>query len=126
MSTQHDSTSAATGKPPKTAKPEKPYPEYPLFAPAAGVWTKKIRDKTHSFGVKLLDKLASGVPLNFCAQPHTCRTVADGAKDQPAVDYLLGHESTHMAAVYRKRITDQRLNAVADTSATGFSPRWWR
>jgi hypothetical protein len=40
--------------------------------------------------------------------------VADEAKDQPAVDHIMGHESPHMSTVYRERIGDERLKAVAN------------
>jgi hypothetical protein len=40
--------------------------------------------------------------------------VADEAKDQPAADYIMGHEVPHMSAVYRETISDARLKAVAD------------
>jgi integrase len=52
--------------------------------------------------------------LGFYTLRHTFRTVADEAKDQPAADYLMGHEVAHMSSVYRETISDVRLRAVAD------------
>jgi hypothetical protein len=40
--------------------------------------------------------------------------VADESKDQPAVDFIMGHEVPHMSAVYRETISDTRLKAVSD------------
>jgi integrase len=50
--------------------------------------------------------------LGFYALRHTFRTIADEAKDQPAADYVMGHEIPHMSAVYRETISDERLRAV--------------
>jgi integrase len=63
---------------------------------------------------KLLDKLGIDGHRNFYTLRHTFRTVADEAKDQPAVDFIMGHEVPHMSAVYRETISDARLRAVAD------------
>jgi integrase len=52
--------------------------------------------------------------LGFYTLRHTFRTVADEAKDQPAADYIMGHEVPHMSSVYRETISDARLRAVAD------------
>jgi integrase len=52
--------------------------------------------------------------LGFYALRHTFRTIADEAKDQPAADYIMGHEVPHMSAVYRETISDSRLKAVTD------------
>jgi integrase len=52
--------------------------------------------------------------LGFYTLRHTFRTVADGAKDQPAADHIMGHEVAHMSSVYREGIADERLKAVAD------------
>ncbi len=51
---------------------------------------------------------------NFNNLRHTCCTIADGAKDQPAIDLIMGHLSAGMAVHYRERIEDARLKAVTD------------
>jgi integrase len=63
---------------------------------------------------KLLRKLGINGHRNFYTLRHTFRTVADESKDQPAVDFIMGHEVPHMSAVYRETISDERLQAVAD------------
>jgi hypothetical protein len=61
--------------------------------------------------------------LGFYTLRHTFRTVADEARDQPAADYIMGHEVPHMSAVYRETISDARLTAVANCVRTWlFSP----
>jgi integrase len=62
---------------------------------------------------KLLNKLGMNGHRNFHTLRHTHRTVADEARDQPAADYIIGHEVPHMSSVYRETISDPRLRAVA-------------
>jgi integrase len=52
--------------------------------------------------------------LGFYTLRHTFRTVADESKDQPSVDFIMGHARDDMASVYRERISDERLRAVTD------------
>jgi integrase len=52
--------------------------------------------------------------LGFYTLRHVFRTAADETKDQPAVDFIMGHESPHMSSVYRERISDERLKTVTD------------
>jgi len=64
---------------------------------------------------KLLKKLELKRPgLNFYALRHTFETIAGESADQVAVNAIMGHADNSMAAVYRERISDERLQAVVD------------
>lgn len=63
---------------------------------------------------KLLNEVGVNGQRNFYTLRHTFRTVADESRDFPAVDCIMGHEAEHMSTVYRERISDERLRAVAD------------
>ena len=52
--------------------------------------------------------------LSFYALRHGFETIAGDTADQVAVDYIMGHRSKGMAAVYRERISDDRLVAVVE------------
>jgi integrase len=52
--------------------------------------------------------------LSFYALRHTFETIGGGAKDQIAVDYIMGHQSPGMGTNYRQMIEDDRLQAVVD------------
>jgi len=52
--------------------------------------------------------------IGFYTFRHSFRTIADEARDQPAADFIMGHARDDMASVYRERIGDDRLQAVAD------------
>jgi integrase len=43
---------------------------------------------------------------------HVFRTIADGAKDTPATELIMGHRDPSMAAHYREHIDDSRLQTV--------------
>jgi integrase len=78
-------------------------------------WGKDIADSPITKETrKLLDALGLNGHRNFYTLRHTFRTVADEAKDQPAADYIMGHEVPHMSSVYRETISDARLKAVAE------------
>ncbi len=52
--------------------------------------------------------------LNFYSLRRTFRTIADGAGDQPATTFLMGHadSDSDMGATYRQYIDDERLEKV--------------
>jgi integrase len=80
-------------------------------------WAKLTADNTLA---KEIGKLLKSLGINgrkglgFYTLRHVFRTVADEARDQPAVDFIMGHEVPHMSAVYRETISDARLRAVAE------------
>jgi len=67
--------------------------------------------------VALLKRLKLHRPgIGFYALRHTFQTVAEEAHDLAAVQSIMGHapSSNDMSAVYRERISDERLKAVVD------------
>ncbi len=65
--------------------------------------------------IKLLNVLKlKRAGLGFYALRHTFRTVADESGDQTAANYIMGHHDVSMAAMYRERISDERLRAVVE------------
>jgi integrase len=80
-------------------------------------WAKETNDcPVAKETAKLLRRLGltGRKGLGFSTLRHTFRTVAVEAKDQPAADYIMGHEVPHMSVVDRETISDARLRAVAD------------
>jgi integrase len=81
---------------------------------------KDGRVSTDSPVAKMFAKLRKALHINgrkglgFYTLRHVHRTVADEAKDQPAADRIMGHESADMSTQYREKISDERLEAVAD------------
>ena len=58
--------------------------------------------------------------VNFYALRHTFETIGGNAKDQIAVNYVMGHCDDSMAAVYREGIDPQRIIDVCS-----FVRDWW-
>jgi integrase len=95
--------------------PKDPDSELVFMTKYGNSWAKDIADSPITKEMrKLLDSLGIDGRRNFYTLRHTFRTVADEARDQPAVDHVMGHESPHMSSVYRERISDERLRAVTD------------
>ena len=65
--------------------------------------------------VRLMQKLDLNGRRRFYALRHTFQTFGGDAKDLDAVSAIMGHADSSMAAVYRERISDERLRAVVDT-----------
>jgi integrase len=82
-----------------------------------GSWGKETSDSPVA---KETAKLLKSLHINgrkglgFYTLRHVFRTIADEAKDQVAVDHMMGHAREDMASTYRERIDDGRLKAIAD------------
>ncbi|MCX7428770.1 MAG: tyrosine-type recombinase/integrase, partial [Planctomycetia bacterium] len=64
---------------------------------------------------KLLDAEGLKRPgLGFYALRHGLETAGGEAKDQAALDAIMGHARDDMASLYRERISDDRLVAVVE------------
>jgi integrase len=82
---------------------------------AGGRWHKDIPDSPISKETrKLLDSLGINGHRSFYALRHVFETIGGDAKDQVAVDAIMGHAVDDMASKYRERISDGRLEAVAE------------
>ena len=62
----------------------------------------------------LVRKLHINGRRGFYALRHTFETVGGDSRDQVAVDAIMGHVDSSMAATYRQRISDDRLRAVVN------------
>jgi integrase len=52
--------------------------------------------------------------LGFYTLRHVFETVGGGARDQVAVDHIMGHADASMAGAYREEVPDDRLRCVTD------------
>src|SRR3954464_4901106 len=84
----------------KTAKPNKPRPDYPLFAHAAGVWAKKIRGKLHYFGPW---SDPDGALAKYLEQKDALHA---GRKPRPAPDALTVKDAANAFLNAKKALLD--------------------
>jgi integrase len=81
-------------------------------------WSKEAPDSPISKEMaKLVKEMGSARSgLNFYALRHTFEAIGGETNDQVAVDHIMGHApaANDMAAVYRERVTDERLVTVTD------------
>lgn len=69
----------------------------------------------HHFGRVLRRlKINGRKNLGFYTLRHTFATIAGESRDQVAVNSIMGHVDASMAAVYRERISDERLQDVVN------------
>lgn len=72
---------------------------------------------------KVLRKLSINGRRGFYAIRHSFQTVAEESRDLPAVRHVMGHSDSSMSATYRERVSDERLQAVADVVRSWLWPQ---
>jgi integrase len=75
---------------------------------------KRENPISREFGKILRDLDYHKPGLGFYSLRHIFETIGGNAKDQIAVDAIMGHADDSMGNVYRERISDERLKAVVD------------
>ena len=107
----------------KRRQPKEESDSHRLFiAKQGGAYVRFRENGTNIDGIaqefaKVLKKLElQGDRRAFYALRHTFETIAGATRDQIAVNAIMGHAAAanDMSAVYRERIDDDRLKAVAD------------
>lgn len=104
----------AIAEQPKTKR----YAEYLFVTRFRKLWTNP--DTTACSLSQSFTKLARAVGVHkpgngFYTLRHVTETIGGECRDQAAVDLVLGHDDGSMANEYRERLSDERLEAVADT-----------
>lgn len=74
-------------------------------------WVDKVSDRFRRL-VKQVRITRPGA--TFYDLRRTFRTIADGCRDEPAVDMVMGHTRADMGSVYRQTIGDDRIRAVCE------------
>src|SRR5207237_913707 len=94
-----------------------------FLTPTGGAWVSETTSHnplSHAMA-KLMKavEIKSGNPRrNFYTLRHVFETIAGESRDQVAVNFIMGHADESMAATYRERIGDERLQAVVDSVRT--------
>jgi len=81
-----------------------------------GSWAKDVRRGPLTTRMRRLlkDLGLHAKGRGFYALRHVLETIGGESRDQPALDLIMGHVDDSMAATYRERISDERLQAVVD------------
>ena len=86
-----------------------------FLTPRGGSWIPNLTHRPLTLQTKkLLDSLGIGGRRSFYSLRHTFETIAGDSLDQVATGAIMGHVDSSMSANYRERISDARLQAVAE------------